>query len=57
MLSAELNHHLAAGTLGSHRNGSSAKTALTPNGPLPLDIPRDRLASFDPVLVAKHQSG
>ena len=60
MLSAELNHHLAnerasGDELGNHRNGSSAKTVLTPNGPLPLDIPRDRLASFDPVLVAKHQ--
>ena len=60
MLSAELNHHLATERAsgdepGNHRNGSSAKTVLTPNGPLALDIPRDRLASFDPVLVAKHQ--
>jgi transposase-like protein len=60
MLSAELNHHLATerasgNELGNHRNGSSAKTVLTPDGPLPLDIPRDRLANFDPVLVAKHQ--
>src|ERR1017187_1833471 len=60
MLSAELNHHLATERAsgdepGNYHNGSSAKTVLTPNGPLPLDIPRDRLASFDPVLVAKHQ--
>lgn len=60
MLSAELNHHLATGRAageepGNHRNGSSAKTVLTPSGPLPLEIPRDRHASFDPVLVAKHQ--
>ena len=60
MLSAELNHHLAAERAsgeepGNHRNGGSAKTVHTPNGPLPLEIPRDRHASFDPVLVAKHQ--
>lgn len=28
---------------------------MTPNGALALDIPRDRLASFDPVLIAKHE--
>jgi transposase-like protein len=60
MLSAELNHHLASERAsgeepGNHRNGTSAKTVLTPSGPLPLEIPRDRHASFDPVLVAKHQ--
>ena len=60
MLSAELTHHLkteAAQAPGepNHRNGSSAKTVLTPGGALALNIPRDRLATFDPVLVAKHQ--
>jgi transposase-like protein len=60
MLSAELNHHLAteraAGEeAGNHRNGSTPKTVLTPSGSLPLEIPRDRLSTFDPVLVAKHQ--
>src|SRR3972149_11626490 len=59
MLSAELNHHLAmertAGEeSGNHRNGSSAKTVLTPNGPLPLDIPRDRLPHFRPRAGAKN---
>jgi putative transposase len=60
MLGAELNHHLAmeraAGEeAGNHRNGSTPKTVLTPSGALPLEIPRDRLSTFDPVLVAKHQ--
>lgn len=60
MLSAELDHHLkdeAQGETptGNHRNGSSPKTVITPEGALPLDIPRDRLSTFDPVLVAKHQ--
>lgn len=52
MLSAELSHHLVAeakqGRAGNHRNGSSPKTVITPNGTLDLDIPRDRLASFEP---------
>lgn len=59
MLAAELTHHLASeaggGKTGNHRNGSSPKTVLTPNGALGLSIPRDRLATFDPQLVAKHQ--
>jgi putative transposase len=58
MLAAELTHHLkteAAESPGNHRNGSSAKKVITPSGPLALDIPRDRLSTFDPLLVAKHQ--
>jgi putative transposase len=39
----------------NHRNGSSPKKVLTPGGELNLDIPRDRLSSFEPKLVAKHQ--
>ena len=59
MLSAELSHHLAGEAAdektGNHRNGSSPKTVLTPNGALDLNIPRDRLATFEPQLVAKYQ--
>src|ERR1700709_1732462 len=57
MLSAELNHHLAGeGEAGkNHRNGTSPKKVLAPGGELQLDIPRDRLSSFEPRLVAKHQ--
>jgi len=59
MLAAELSHHLASeaadeGT-GNHRNGTSPKTVITPNGALDLNIPRDRLATFEPQLVAKYQ--
>jgi len=32
----------------------SRKTALTSTGKLELQIPRDRLASFDPHLIAKY---
>src|SRR5690242_6930748 len=59
MLAAELSHHLESeakqGKASNHRNGSSAKTVITPNGKLGLDIPRDRLATFKPQLVARHQ--
>lgn len=60
MLAAELTHHLnteasESAAVANHRNGSSPKTVATPDGPLALDIPRDRLSTFDPVLVAKHQ--
>jgi len=59
LLSAELSHHLASeatgADAGNHRNGTSPKTVLTPGGALDLDIPRDRLATFEPQLVAKYQ--
>lgn len=59
MLAAELSHHLTSEAAdegpGNHRNGSSAKSVLTPNGVLDLNIPRDRLATFEPQLVAKYQ--
>jgi len=50
MLSAELNHHLASEEEGTknHRNGSSPKKVLTPGGELHLDVPRDRMSSFEP---------
>jgi putative transposase len=56
MLTAELIHHLAnEDETGNHRNGSSKKTVLAPGGEMRLDIPRDRLGSSEPKLVAKHQ--
>ncbi|WP_208606643.1 transposase, partial [Caballeronia temeraria] len=59
MLAAELSHHLEAeseqGKAGNHRNCTSSKTVLTPNGELKLGIPRDRQATFEPQLVGKYQ--
>jgi putative transposase len=58
MLAAELEDHLeteAEAGLGNHRNGSSKKTMLTGSSTLTLDIPRDRLGTFDPKLIAKYQ--
>lgn len=54
-LNAELDAHLdAADDTRNHRNGSSAKTVLTDEGAVRLDVPRDRAGSFEPQLVPKH---
>jgi Transposase and inactivated derivatives len=61
-LGAELSHHLGyppgtekpAGS-GNHRNGVSGKTVLTGEGPLRIDVPRDRAGSFEPLLIPKHE--
>jgi putative transposase len=58
-LAAHLGHdkHEAVVNLnGNTRNGSSAKTLKGDFGALPLDIPRDRDGSFEPQLIAKHQT-
>lgn len=59
ILAAELTHHLASESADeatdNHRNGSSPKTVLAPNGAFDLNIPRDRMAIFEPQLVAKYQ--
>lgn len=39
----------------NRRNGSSRKTVRSDQGAIELDIPRDREATFEPRLVAKHQ--
>lgn len=60
-LGAEMSHHLGyppGGTpeeTGNHRNGTSAKTVLTDDGPLSLAIPRDRRGTFEPQLIGKHE--
>lgn len=61
-LGAELTHHLgyAAGAdkpldAKNHRNGASAKTVLTEDGPLRIEVPRDRSGSFEPLLIPKHE--
>ena len=39
----------------NRRNGHSAKTIQGDLGKLPLEIPRDRNATFEPQLIGKHQ--
>jgi putative transposase len=40
---------------GNSRNGRRAKTVLTEVGPVQIDVPRDRDASFAPAIVPKRQ--
>jgi putative transposase len=35
------------------RNGSTPKTLISEQGPVPIEIPRDRLGSFEPHLIPK----
>ncbi len=62
VLQAELSHHLGyaegeakpeAST--NQRNGTSGKTVLTDDGPLRIDVPRDRAGQFEPQLIGKHE--
>jgi hypothetical protein len=39
----------------NHRNGTGTKIVLTDDGPLAIDVPRDREATFDPRLIPKHE--
>jgi putative transposase len=61
-MGAELGHHLGypAGAPkpeaeGNQRNGTTGKTVLTGEGPLRVEIPRDRDGSFNPILIPKHE--
>ncbi|MEZ5465858.1 MAG: transposase [Lysobacteraceae bacterium] len=45
----------AEGGNGNHRNGRSGKTVLTDDGPLRIDVPRDRSGTFEPQLIPKHE--
>src|SRR3954447_4682834 len=57
-LNAELDHHLETGEpdgRANGRNGYSAKSVLTDTAKLDLQIPRDRLSTFDPQLIAMYQ--
>jgi len=49
-------HETVANDSGNTRNGSSAKTLKGDFGPLPIEIPHDRDGSFEPQLIAKHQT-
>jgi putative transposase len=40
---------------GNSRNGHRSKTVLTDVGPVEIDVPRDRDATFEPKIVAKRQ--
>ena len=61
-LEAELSDHLGyeehaveGRGSGNSRNGCGAKTLQTEQGPMPIEVPRDRNGTFEPQLVKKHQ--
>jgi putative transposase len=61
-LGAEMSHHLGYPAGGekpeaatNHRNGRSGKTVLTDDGPLRIEVPRDREGEFEPRLIGKHE--
>jgi transposase-like protein len=61
-LGGELSCHLGyapggdkPATADNHRNGSTGKTVLTEDGPLRIEVPRDRDGSFEPLLIPKHE--
>lgn len=62
MLDSEMNEHLGyskndreSKQTDNHRNGKSTKRLKTDAGEVTIDIPRDRNAEFDPVVVPKHE--
>lgn len=61
-MSAEMNLHLGyhpgepkPSGQGNERNGASGKTVLTEQGPIRLELPRDRDGTFAPILIPKHE--
>ncbi len=57
-LNAEIDHHLDKGEEDGRvnsRNGYGRKSVLTETSKIELEVPRDRLSTFDPQLIAKYQ--
>ena len=61
-LGGELTHHLGYPPGGTkppdttnHRNGTGDKTVLTDDGPLAIEVPRDREGTFEPRFIPKHE--
>ena len=61
-LGGELSHHLGyqpgapkPEDTGNQRNGATGKTVHTQDGPLRIEVPRDRQGSFEPLLIPKHE--
>ena len=48
-------HDPAGNGSGNSRNGKRAKTVVTDVGPVQIEVPRDRDASFEPKIVGKRQ--
>ena len=55
-MQAELDEHLSTKEQPNRKNGSTSKTVKRPAGSFELNTPRDRVGSFEPQLVKKHQT-
>ena len=55
-LEVEIDTHLAQEVAPNRRNGKSRKTMKSSSGTFELETPRDRAASFEPLLIKKHQT-
>ncbi|MDV6342533.1 IS256 family transposase [Nitrosomonas sp. Is24] len=49
-------HETVVNATGNTRNGKSRKTLKGEFGELPIEIPRDREGSFEPLIISKHQT-
>jgi transposase-like protein len=61
-MGAELTDHLGyspgdpkPADQANHRNGTTGKTVLTDDGPVRIEVPRDRAGSFEPQIIPKHE--
>lgn len=61
-LGGEMSHHLGyppgaakPSAVTNQRNGTGAKTVLTEDGPIRIEVPRDRDGSFEPLLIPKRE--
>jgi transposase-like protein len=61
-MNAEMTGHLGYGPgeekpedQSNHRNGTSGKTVITDDGPIRIEVPRDREGSYEPQLIGKHE--
>lgn len=61
-MSAEMSEHLGysqgdpkPASQSNQRNGSSGKSVITDDGPVRIEVPRDREGSFEPQIIGKHE--
>ena len=62
MMEAELTEQIGHGknesgekATNNRRNGKTAKTLRTDQGPMDIEVPRDRDSEYEPLVVRKHQ--
>ena len=59
MLSKEMDVHLSSEReseqYGNYRNGKGHKTVKSKSGEIPIDTPRDRNGTFEPIIIPKRQ--